>query len=178
MVFSVISSFCSSPCALTPLLAKAVVSTEKNQFVVVLITSFLPFATTQRGPSSLLWLPAMLWSVNTLLGHEQGGRLKSTHKSEHALWSSFCLNGVGCYFVLFQGSLHRVKMPTDFLREKSVLVTVCNQLHYSLASSLHNPSNLHPTTTLQIYQRKSPAFLKIQCSTLQKTNSTYRTFKN
>lgn len=120
MVYSIISSFCSSPCASTPLLVKSAISAEKYDFVAVLITSFLPSTTTWRGLSSSLWVPATLQSVHTFLGPEQGGQLKGTHQSEYAERAVTFPFSRGVY-------ADRLEMLTDSFREKPVLMIVCNQ---------------------------------------------------
>lgn len=151
------------------LLVKSAISTEKCDFVVGLITHFVPFATSWRGSSSSLRLHAMLRSVNTFLGSEQGSQLKGTHQSEYAFQSSFCPNREGCYFVLFPGSLHRQARNADrFFKGKASAHDSLQPVRHSPAQSPHNPSRLHPTITLWIYQRKSPSFLKIQHSTYSK----------
>lgn len=177
-VFSIISSFCSSPRASTPLLAKSAISTEKYDFVAALITSFLPSAMTWRGRSISLRLPATLPSRNTFLGPAQGSQLKGTHQTEYAFQSSFCPNREGCYFVLFQGSLHRQARSADRLFKGKA--GACDSLQHQVPpqsspiSTFLPPPN-HRTTTLPV---------EITCISenptqyvLQKTNSVYLTFK-
>jgi len=162
MVFSIISLFCFSSCALTPLLVKSAISTEKYDFVAVLITSFVPSAMTRGGPSSSLRLPATLRSVNTFLGPEQATQLKPTHQSEHAFQSSCSPSTEGSYFVLFQWSLPRQVRNTDRLLKATA------GAHDSLQPVTPWSCPISTQIPPQIYQWKPPAFLKIQHSTYSK----------
>lgn len=159
MVSSIISSFCSSPCA-SLLLVKSAICTEKCNFVAALITHFLP--SPQHGEASALRSNSCHTAICKYIScTEQGSQLKGTHQSEQAFQLSFCPNRGGCQSVLSQGSPHRQAGNADgFFKGKGSSQDRPQGTPLGPAPCPQSSCCLHPTIAPLIYQCKSPALLR------------------